>query len=458
MAFLFRAAAFCAAAALCLHWCTGKPIRAGETTPSSVPVYTADDVSALRGWLLGDAKTSFPLGWGYDDCDADGQLTAADLTLMKRALLPSPAADAATLRFYDGDTLVYAAPLRTSQLALPGLPSAVRHADASFSHYSTAPDDSGERYDPGDVFYPVSGANTLYLIWEDAPTGAGVLTEQQRIVQVYEKTPERSSTYPTQGGTYAEYRGKAYWIQAYVREIAEADTEKYQVAAPGNYTALFVYDFTTGDILASSFGIPFGHANDLEFNAETGEIILCSAAVTGEAVTVVSLDLQSYRQFTPAGTEGLRVVGCAYNDADGCYYLTVMPENSNYLRDSTEILRFDADWQPAGSVAAPFASPENHYGFQGADIADGRYYLVDFLKDNWQGAEKCSFKYARVSIYDCSTMQYLGSVPVPVTDEIEDVAVCGDKVYLIGQIFKDQATKLISARLYDLQFDLPEIP
>lgn len=239
MAFLFRAAAFCAAAALCLHWCTGKPIRAGETTPSSVPVYTADDVSALRGWLLGDAKTSFPLGWGYDDCDADGQLTAADLTLMKRALLPSPAADAATLRFYDGDTLVYAAPLRTSQLALPGLPSAVRHADASFSHYSTAPDDSGERYDPGDVFYPVSGANTLYLIWEDAPTGAGVLTEQQRIVQVYEKTPERSSTYPTQGGTYAEYRGKAYWIQAYVREIAEADTEKISGCSAGElYRAL----------------------------------------------------------------------------------------------------------------------------------------------------------------------------------------------------------------------------
>ena len=58
--------------------------------------FTDADVTTLQKWLSGDSEVTI-FDWGSGDFNLDNKLTAADLTLMKRALLKKPAAVSLTV-------------------------------------------------------------------------------------------------------------------------------------------------------------------------------------------------------------------------------------------------------------------------------------------------------------------------------------------------------------------------
>lgn len=342
--------------------------------------------------------------------------------------------------FYDENEIAFS--LLTDKkpgenIVIPGLPDNLRRTDGVFSFFSSNMNGEGKKYYPGDLFTLNDECTDLFMIWESSVIQEAGIQNTQSFIQNFEKTNTRPNSYTIQGGALVVRDGKKYWVQAAVRDVTEELKESHSVDKAMNYTAIFIFDYDSGEIINSAFNIPFGHGNDLEYNPDLDKIIICSALEEGEAITVADWDLSEYECFSPEGTKGVRIVDCAYNITSQTYILTAAPMDSNYLNDSLFILSYDTSWQLQNKIASSFSVPENHYGFQGSCIYGENYYLVNFLKDNLQSDGKTSFKYARVSIYDLNTMSYIGSFPINVSDEIEDITVIGQTAYLNGQLYKE---------------------
>lgn len=365
-----------------------------------------------------------------------------------------------SIEFYDGNEIAYRFfPEQTigESYVMPGLPDTVRKTDSLFSYYCTDANGNGEKIYPGDTILLTDVCTKFFISWEPSVTQCPEVQTIRTFVQEFQKTSMIPNSFTTQGGTLVVRDGKKYWVQLGVREITEETKNSHAVDVAMNYTAIFIYDYETGEVLNTAFNIPFGHGNDLEYNPHLDRFVICSALEEGEALTEVNWQLTEYKCFSPEGTKGFRTVDCAYDGQNQNYILTLAPLDSNYLKDSVSVLRYDEDWHMQGTTAAPFAIPENHYGFQGGCIYEGYYYLINFLKDNFQESGTASFKYARVSIYDCDTLTYAGSLPIMVSDEIEDITIIGQTAYLNGQVYKEGS--LYKYHIYEIDFsELSMIP
>ncbi len=339
-----------------------------------------------------------------------------------------------------------------SEIQIPGIPDDLRHTDEVFSCFNTRKDLTGKTIFPGTWVIVKQDTINLYLVWEPALINNADerLIQTRTFVQAYEKTKWTPKSYSIQGGTLAERGGRRYWIQAMANTVQESETDSKGVPEAGNYTALFIYDFDTGEVVNYSTSIPFGHGNDLEYNPYYDTIVICSAFMNDNTITLVDWDLQNYRCFIPGGCEWFRVASCPFDADQGLYFLTLTPETINSLSKSLYVMRYDQGWSWKGTYEQPFASPYNHYGIQGACIHNGYYYLANYLQQNLRENGKISYKCGRLSVYDVYRFTYMGSIPINVPDEIEDVTVIGRTAYLNGQIYRDPNDKLRKFNIYEV--------
>lgn len=360
--------------------------------------------------------------------------------------------------FLDDGQIVYEL-LPTSKVGedtvVPGLPNDIRKADSTFSHFSANANGEGELFFPGDHITLSDAETVLYVNWEPAILQETNLEKAKTYVQLFTKTNMTPKSYSTQGGALVIRDGHKYWVQAGSVYISEAAKENHSVDEAMNYTAIFIFDYDSGEIVNSAFNIPFGHGNDLDYNPNSDKIIICSTLNDDEDnyITEVSWDLSDYYCFTPDKINGFRIADCAYDSTERAYVLVVTPKKRNYLMDCPFVLYYSEDWQLQYVIETPFSMPINHYGFQGSCIYDGYYCVVNFLKDNIQEDGDLSYEYARLSVYD-KKMSYLGSIPINVTDEIEDVSIVNGVAYFNGQRYKDgEANKFNIYELYIGTFD-----
>ena len=348
-----------------------------------------------------------------------------------------------TLRVWHKDEILFERALKPDEngaVTLPGIPDGVWTDGDSLLYYTTGADES-VLY-PGDVLAAEQSTLDLFTVCEPSLVTGNRARMNHVFTEEYEKTEYTPLRYSTQGGTLVDKDGETYWVQAAVRLINNAEmVEENEVAGPMNYTVLFIYDFETGELLNSVFNIPFGHANDLDYNPYTDRIIICSEDTF---ITEVDWDLEHYQIITPEGLDNERLVTCAYDRDSRTYLANCLPFGmKNFMENYSCAARYDEDWHLIERTGNPYARANhlgvvNRYGFQGTCIDKGHFYLVNFLNRNRQEDGEHSYHYGRISVFDSGTLAYEGSffVNLGQADELEDVVVSGSLMLLCGQAHK----------------------